>query len=151
MSNKIGALWLKKDKNGNMKLRIYGNPVAQGRPRAFRRGNYVGMYDPEKSKSWKNDVKWQAIQQKPQLLEGAVKMNLKFILERPKSLAKSVIYHVKRPDLDNLVKAIKDALRGICYKDDSQIVELAAEKIYTRKDHEMYGNPGVFLEIEECK
>lgn len=33
-----------------------------------------------------------------------------------------------RPDLDNLVKAVKDAMTGVVYRDDSQIVELLAKK-----------------------
>lgn len=128
-----------------MRLRIYGNPVAQGRPRAFWRGNHIGMYDPQKSKSWKETVKWQAIEQKALLLQGAIKMNLLFMLQRPKSLQKKIVYHVKRPDLDNLVKAVKDALRGICYKDDSQIVELIAKKEYVVEVE----HAGVIIEIEE--
>lgn len=35
-----------------------------------------------------------------------------------------------RPDIDNLVKAVTDALNGILWKDDSQIVSLSAEKRY---------------------
>ena len=113
-----------------LNLQIFGDPVAQGRPRAFRRGNHIGMYDPIKSKSWKETVKWQAIEQKARNMEGALILELIFLLKRPKSLPRKVLYHVKKPDLDNLVKAIKDALKGICYKDDSQIVRIYAEKIY---------------------
>jgi len=43
---------------------VYGNPVAQGRPRFARRGNFVATYDPKESKSWKETVKWQAIENK---------------------------------------------------------------------------------------
>lgn len=130
-----------------MVMRIYGNPVAQGRPRAFRRGNFIGMYDPEKSKSWKETIKWQAIEQKVACLEGALKMRLDFLMPRPKSLSKKVCFHVKRPDLDNCIKAVKDALHGICYKDDSQIVELHAYKKYAGGEVP----PGVLIEIEGIK
>lgn len=135
-----------------MRLRIYGNPVPQGRPRAFRRGNFIGMYDPKNSKEWKETIRWQAIHQQSKLLQGAIKMNAKFILERPKSLAKKVVYHIKRPDLDNLVKAVKDALRGICYHDDSQIIELCAKKLYTNGHSSLeHIHAGVIIEIEKIE
>ncbi len=123
---------------------VLGSPVAQGRPKFFRRGNFVGCYDPGKSKSWKETVKWQAIEQKPVIMEGALSMRLLFRLPRPKTLPKKVIEHTKKPDLDNLCKAVKDALKGICYHDDSQIVELIATKSY-------WEQPGVLISIAEVK
>lgn len=121
---------------------VHGNPVAQGRPRFFRRGSFVGCYDPSKSKSWKDTIVWQAIENKVPLLDGALDMRLVFSLKRPKSLPKKVIHHVKKPDLDNLTKAVKDALKGIAYKDDSQIISCMALK--------RYGEPlGVQIQIYE--
>ena len=70
-------------------------------------------------------------------------MELHFYLLRPKSLPKKIEHHVKKPDLDNLMKAIKDALKGVCYRDDSQIISVTATKKYTSL------NPGVAIEIME--
>ena len=123
---------------------INGNPVAQGRPRFFRRGNYTGCYDPGKSKTWKEEVKYQAIAKKIPILKGALHMELSFFLLKPKSLPKRIVHHVKKPDLDNLAKAIKDALKGVAYKDDSQICSLMLSKEYR-------GNPGVRIIIHEVK
>jgi Holliday junction resolvase RusA-like endonuclease len=113
-----------------IEIKVHGTPVAQGRPRFFRRGNFVGVYDPEKSKSWKETVKWQAIQQNKKYFNEALTMHLEFYLPRPMSLPKKVIYPIKRPDIDNLIKGVKDALKGICYRDDSQIISLSANKNY---------------------
>jgi Holliday junction resolvase RusA-like endonuclease len=41
--------------------------------------------------------------------------------------------HVKRGDLDNLVKALADALNGVAYEDDSQIYSLKAKKLYSQE------------------
>jgi len=112
---------------------VYGSPVPQGRPRFFRRGNHVGTYDPDKSRTWKQDVKASVLDQlKKQvaILDGPLSVILDFYLPRPKSLPKKVQYHIKKPDADNLAKAIKDALRGIIYRDDSQIVILTVLKKY---------------------
>lgn len=125
-------------------LYIIGNPVAQGRPKFFRRGSFVGCYDPGKSKTWKEEVKYQAIAKKIPILEGALEMELYFYLPRPKSLPKKVLHHIKKPDLDNLCKATKDALKGVAYKDDSQVCKLILSKEYG-------GVTGVRITIKEFK
>lgn len=38
--------------------------------------------------------------------------------------------HVSKPDLDKLARAILDALTGILYRDDSQVVRIVASKRY---------------------
>jgi Holliday junction resolvase RusA-like endonuclease len=48
----------------------------------------------------------------------------------------------KKPDVDNILKAIFDALNGYAYADDSQIIKIKAEKIYTEE-------PFVEVEIYE--
>lgn len=113
-----------------IEFRVYGNPVAQGRPRFFRKGNFVGAYDPQKSKSWKETIKWQALENGARIMDGALSMSVYFFLQRPKSLPKKVIHHTKKPDLDNLLKAVKDGLKGICYRDDSQIIVCSMSKEY---------------------
>ena len=36
------------------------------------------------------------------------------------------------PDLDKLVRAVLDALTGVCYKDDSQVVYIETEKVWDK-------------------
>lgn len=74
-------------------------------------------------------------------IHGPVSVTLCFIMPRPKShygtgsragLVKRGMpdYCPKRPDLDKLIRAAGDALTGVCYDDDSQIVNLAGAKYY---------------------
>jgi Holliday junction resolvase RusA-like endonuclease len=120
--------------NGKRKLEyrltVYGVPVAQGRPRFARVGKGVRTYDPGKSKSWKESVKEQIIEQGVKYLDAPLAIGMVFYLPRPKSLPKKVKHHVKKPDIDNLGKACKDALKGIAYRDDSLIVESIVRKEY---------------------
>jgi crossover junction endodeoxyribonuclease RusA len=74
--------------------------------------------------------------------EGAVHITLSFGLPRPKSLPKKVLQNVKRPDLDKLIRGVCDALTGIMWNDDSQIVMITAAKTYALQ-------PGVHILIEE--
>lgn len=142
-------------------FKVCGDPVAQGRPRFASKGRggkplpFVRTYDPKKSRDWKEDVRLQAITcQADTLLQGALKMNLTFILQRPKGhygkkglRPSAPFYHITKPDLDNMVKGIKDALSGVCYERDQQICELHADKEYTA-DGEA---PGVTIRIEELE
>ena len=110
---------------------ILGDPRPQGRPRFYRRGNFVGAYDPKESRGYKQTLAAQIAAQNPEYIpEGAISLDCAFIFARPKSLPKKVVDHTKKPDLDNLLKALKDAMTGIVWHDDAQIVSLSARKDY---------------------
>jgi crossover junction endodeoxyribonuclease RusA len=64
------------------------------------------------------------------LLLEAVRVTLAFYLPRPQSLPKRVTAHVKAPDLDKLTRAVFDALTGVVFHDDAQVVDLVATKRY---------------------
>lgn len=120
---------------------ILGIPRPQGRPRFFRKGNFVGTYDPKESRQYKENVSAQLVAQKPEIMEGPVVATLLFMLPRPKSLPKKVINHVKKPDLDNLIKGTFDACKGILWYDDTQVVKLSAIKAYGAQ-------PKVVIEVD---
>ncbi len=116
--------------------RIIGEPVPKGRPRFFRTPKYVGTYTPKNTRKWEEFVRHQALKHRPKVLwEGPIVMELLFLMPRPKSLPKKVVHHIKKPDLDNLAKSIKDALQGIIYKTDSQIFALALTKKYSPDEY----------------
>lgn len=110
---------------------ILGEPVAQGRPRFSRQGGFVKAYDPAKSRDYKSYVRMIAAQNAPaEPVKGAVILSLKIYRSIPKAMAKykrelavaGRIRPVTKPDVSNVLKGVEDALKGLWYADDSQIV-----------------------------
>lgn len=74
--------------------------------------------------------------------EKGVSIKICYHCKAPKSLKNRSIHHLKRPDLDNLNKFFIDCLKGIVIKDDSQVFEVKAKKVYAQEE------PFVFCSIE---
>lgn len=120
-------------------LEIIGQPAPQQRPRKSFLG---GVFSP--TTEWKERVVAAAykFQQEGTYYEEAVQVNINYYFNRPKShygtgknagkLKESAPkYHTKRPDLDNLDKAILDAIGDAkLWKDDSIVYKLISEKNY---------------------
>ena len=136
-----------------IEFEIKGNAVAKGRPRSTKRGI---TYTPEKTRAYEDYVRSIASQYAPkELLKGALEMELRFYFQRPKSLPKKVVHHIKKPDGDNLAKLIMDSLEprkrpkksqnpleGAMYENDAQIVRLWVTK--------EYGEPRVEVRITDA-
>ncbi|BAU27610.1 Holliday junction resolvase RusA-like endonuclease [Aneurinibacillus soli] len=121
---------------------IYGEPVAQGRPRATMIAGKARMYDPSKSRGYKEYVKLAAADHAPAaLLEGPLVLTVNVYRSIPKSYSNKKktqaeageIRPTSKPDVDNYVKGIKDALNKVIWKDDSQVVSITAGKFYSQK------------------
>ncbi len=116
-------------------------PVAKARPRLTRSGH---VYTPKKTTDAEKIVALYARKAIKEPLDGPVWMSVEFTFKMPKSwskkkkeLAKTVEgtqYKCGRPDIDNLFKLIADALNGMAYHDDAQIVMLSALKRYGERD-----------------
>jgi Holliday junction resolvase RusA-like endonuclease len=113
---------------------VYGKPEPQGSIRAFMVGGKPRLTsDNAKLKPWRQQVALSALaERKGEVLQRDVPVVLEvlFCLDRPKSAAKRELPTVK-PDLDKLMRAVKDALKGILYEDDSQVVTIEAHKCYS--------------------
>ncbi len=121
------------------KLTIYGEPVAQGRARSdlirSKGKQFIGHYDPKKSRDYKQDIKLQILNSgKPEaLIDEPLIMSCRIYRTKPKSKPKKVVYPTTKPDLDNYLKALKDALSGLVIRDDSIIVGYKdIWKLYTK-------------------
>lgn len=111
---------------------VYGVPLPKARPRVVRLPNgKIQTFTPDRTKAWEESIQGQALQHRPEkLFEGALLLTLGFHLMRPKSAPKKRRYPDRRPDLDNLTKAVKDALNGVVWRDDAQIVAMLVYKQY---------------------
>lgn len=92
---------------------VPGIPVPKARPRVTKFGN---TYTPKRTVTWEKDVADVAktVMGDREPVAGPVRLILDFTGARPNA------------DLDNLIKAVEDALNGICYVDDHQIFHLGA-------------------------
>ena len=113
-------------------------PAGQARPRFVRRGSFVGTYDCKESKGYKLDIKYQVMAEHPIKMQGPLTMTVDFMMPRPKAhygakglKSNAPFYHEKKPDIDNLIKGLCDALTGILWDDDTQISVLVATKKYS--------------------
>ena len=124
---------------------VVGEPVPKARARAFIRGGAIGHYTPDKTRAYEAAVQAaaRAAMGKTPPLTGAVRLSLWFFLPIPASYsekrkaellkgtaAMGSASHTKRPDLDNLIKSVSDALNGVVFGDDCQIVQVEAIKRY---------------------
>lgn len=125
------------------KFIIPGRAVPKARPRVTKRGF---TYTPKSTKDFEKLVRDTYISEfggnamfPPQM---PLAMVVEFGLKPPKSWAKTKrkraiekeIFPVGRPDVDNLLKGVQDALNGVAYPDDSQIIAITARKVYTKDD-----------------
>jgi Holliday junction resolvase RusA-like endonuclease len=122
-----------------MKIKINMIPVPKARARVVRnkKTGAIFSYTPSKTVEAEEKIKYEYISQKGEkYFNGeALMLEVVFGLPKPKSIPKRFkrmnLVHNKKPDLDNLLKLLKDALRGIAYRDDSQIWHIKAIKVYT--------------------
>ena len=137
-------------------LHVSGEPVAQPRPKA--RAFMVGpnkaraqIYDPGGASQWKALIRAAAAKHlPPEPLRGPIKITATFFFPRPAShfnksgLTKAAPRkHIQRPDFDNCIKAVTDALTDArLWHDDAMIDEAHIRKHWAQK------NPGVVIEIE---
>lgn len=122
---------------------VPGEPCAKGRPRFSRQGQFVRTYTPAKTANYENLVVLEYQNAGGKMLDGMIAMTIKAFYPIPKSTSKKqrsrmvngIIRPTKKPDTDNILKIVADALNGIAYKDDSQIVTSHIEKWYSDEPH----------------
>jgi Holliday junction resolvase RusA-like endonuclease len=112
---------------------VPGQPVPKGRPRFSRGKSFVRTYTPEETKNYEAYVRYFAAQamRGVKVIEEAVKLTVEINLKIPKSesqkrkalMLEGRILPTKKPDGDNVLKALKDAINGLVWRDDAQVVD----------------------------
>jgi Holliday junction resolvase RusA-like endonuclease len=104
-------------------------PVAKGRPRVTGKGF---SYTPTKTVKAEHRIQQQVANAWPQpVIEGPLAVSIVVQLLKPKSAPKNrPVWPIVRPDADNYGKLVLDALNGILWRDDSQVVDLRIQKVY---------------------
>lgn len=118
-------------------FKVYGKPTGKGRPRMMRSGH---VYTPAKTASYEALVQGAFRNENPEAtpLTGPVRVTIRACFQVPKSWSKIKqaravdrwYMPTVKPDADNIAKAVCDALNGLAYIDDTQVVSLQVLKEY---------------------
>ena len=109
--------------------KVLQSAVINGQTKSWLRDADSGLH------SWRDTIRHYA---KQAMVEAGqehkfalnVEVSILFVLKRPKSVSKNRSMPNVKPDLDKLARAVLDALDGICYDNDSKVVELQLRKVY---------------------
>lgn len=120
---------------------VLGDPVGKARPRVCNVAGKARAFTPKKTKDYEELVRAEYARQVGATISGALMVCLTFEVEPPKSWSQKkkadaisgAIYHTSKPDIDNLIKLVLDALNNCAYLDDSAIVKVSAIKRYAEK------------------
>ena len=120
---------------------IIGEPKGKGRPRFRSRGKFVQTYTDEATATYENLVKLSFINSdsSPYLNGEQLCCKMNIYQPIPKSTSKRLrkemldenVFPTKKPDIDNVVKSIFDALNKVAFNDDTQIISLNVRKFYS--------------------
>lgn len=129
---------------------VPGEPVGKGRPRIGRVGQHARLFTPEKTASYEGLIAHAGSQAMAGdiPIAGPVLVELHMGLTIPQSMSKKrkaqalagLVFPTKKPDMDNVIKAIFDGLNGVVWVDDVQVVDSVVRKRYAE-------TPGVRVRV----
>ena len=105
---------------------VPGKPVGQGRISTINGHSFHS--NGKELKPWREKVAWCARAAHVPLLTGAVQVEYRFVLLKPKSVKRE--FPTVAPDLDHYVRACGDALKGVAFLDDAQVCKIVTTKVY---------------------
>ena len=117
---------------------VPGKPYAKKRPRFSRKSGRA--YDPTENAVAEASIGTIALPLFPHPLAGPIKLEVvaTFATAASWSKAKTALLihrpHCQKPDGDNCVKAVMDALNRIAWADDGQVYSIAVTKMWGLQD-----------------
>lgn len=125
---------------------VRGKPIPKGSKRAFipKGSEQAIVVDANpKTKPWQTLIKMVAAEHAPpEPWTGPVALSLTFWMPKPAKVPKERLgWPITKPDCLKLGRAVEDALSGIIYKDDAQVVKLEVLKLY--------GSVGVHVRVQK--
>ena len=121
-------------------FKVHVEPVGKGRPRFTRDGH---AYTPERTRKFEAAVRAHAYefmrrmnaQRIPEGVPIDVRVVALFPIPKswPKKKKAEATKLIPRIDVDNILKAVLDAMNGVVFEDDRQVVKAVAEKRYEEK------------------
>ena len=123
---------------------IPGQPISKHRPRFSRHGRKVVTYSDQGDDYERISSIVECQTTIGSIILGSVTVDMGFFFERPKSHFRTGRYagilkdsapelHIVKPDVDNCIKWILDIFNDIIWKDDTQVVEITAKKMYAEE------------------
>lgn len=116
---------------------IAGLARGKARPRFRSTGKFVTTYTDKDTATWENYVRLSFINSGGEKLNGNLSVLIQSYFTVPKSVSKKKRAELMnapfphKPDCDNLAKSILDALNGIAFDDDMQVIMLTVTKFYS--------------------
>lgn len=119
---------------------VYGEPKGKARPRFANIGGFMKSYQTKEQNAAENYVKMAYLEAaKGVYLTGALSMKVTAYFQISKSVSKKkreqmldgIIRPTVKPDADNCIKNIADALNKVAYDDDKAIVSVSFDKLYS--------------------
>ena len=129
---------------------VPGEAVGKGRPRVSTIGGHARMFTPTKTANYETLIAMAAQQAMAgrELIGGPVLVEMKIMVSVAASWSKKKtaealagdVMPTKKPDADNVLKAICDGINGIVFKDDVQVVNVSLSKRFSE-------TPGVSVRV----
>lgn len=138
---------------GMVTFHVPGKPQGKARAKTFHTNGITRTVTPDRTVLYENLIKDRYLQEANGFyLESGTPVTLRIVARflPPKSKSKKIqksmfdgeVLPLKKPDMDNIVKVVADALNGVAYHDDTQIAFVVAKKAYSAME-------GLDITVEE--